>query len=209
MIQMAPVIVENQRLLQAAFAIRHSQRFGQQYGTLLAGWAAAITDGRLTADEVTALVDQVRLEQEISSNQTPDQEECLQHLRYSQYRLGDHTVSVSELLHAQDAQKLDWEALENQAWKDHPVWKTLKPQLAKLGILVSVPEGSWPGVRGDGQPPGAAKAVQGHPVEPQLGAGARACSRCNPEHSSQGYGVGTGPRYLGTCVTNRWHTGSN
>ena len=38
------------------FAKLHSQRFGQQYGTLLAGYAALIADKILNSEEIANLV---------------------------------------------------------------------------------------------------------------------------------------------------------
>lgn len=135
MVKLAPVILENQRKLQAAFAAKHSQRFGQQYGTLLAGWAACVSDGVLSQGEVETLVAQVHLDKEISSNQTPDQEECLQHLLHKQHRVGDETTTLSDILRAQNLAKADWGLLNNQHWKDDPIWKAVKPRLARLGVV--------------------------------------------------------------------------
>ena len=80
MVSMVPVIIKNQRKLQVEFARRHSHRFGQQYGSLLAGYAALVVDCELSDAEVKALADQVSLDNEVSSSSEREHEGCLAHL---------------------------------------------------------------------------------------------------------------------------------
>jgi putative DNA primase/helicase len=80
LLHMLPVIQKNMAAFSKAFAAHHNQRLGQQYGPLLAGWAAIIADTELSPEEVEDLVDQVDLNQEGAASGETDQRDCLQHL---------------------------------------------------------------------------------------------------------------------------------
>ncbi len=71
MVKMAPIIAKNQRILQSAFAAKHSHRFGQQYGSLLAGYWAMVHDGEIDGTEVKKLVELVHLDREVDRAQKP------------------------------------------------------------------------------------------------------------------------------------------
>jgi putative DNA primase/helicase len=77
---MLPAIKENMRRFELAFSEIHSQRLGQQYGPLLAGWAALTADDVLHPEEVEGLVASIDLEMEGAASGETDQEACLQHL---------------------------------------------------------------------------------------------------------------------------------
>ncbi len=144
-IKLIPLLLKNQKKLQAAFATKHSQRFGQQYGTLLAGWFACCSDSEISQGEAEELAGRVHLDQEISSNQTPDQEECLQHLLHSQTRIEDSTTSIAQLFKVEEAQRLDWQVLGSKHWREDAVWKVLKPKLGSVGVIPNVTEQHGPG----------------------------------------------------------------
>lgn len=80
LLAMLPTIRQNMLSFEMAFARRHSQRLGQQYGPLMAGWAAIISDQVLPPKAVEDLVDQVDLGQEGAASGETDQQDCLQHL---------------------------------------------------------------------------------------------------------------------------------
>lgn len=87
LLSMLPTIQENMRNFGLAFAAKHSQRLGQQYGPLLAGWAAITSDSVLSADQVEELVESVDLSQEGAASAETDQQDCLQHLMHRQVRV--------------------------------------------------------------------------------------------------------------------------
>lgn len=80
LLHMLPVIRANMASFEAAFAAKHSQRLGQQYGPMMAGWAAITSDGVLPPDQVADIVDSVDLAQEGAASGDTDQHDCLQHL---------------------------------------------------------------------------------------------------------------------------------
>jgi putative DNA primase/helicase len=87
LLRMLPTIQKNMAAFEAAFSKKHSQRLGQQYGPLLAGWAAITSDSVLPPDQVEELVDSVDLAQESAASAETDQQDCLQHLLQKQVRV--------------------------------------------------------------------------------------------------------------------------
>jgi len=80
LLKMIPAIRANMTRFEKAFADAHSQRLGQQYGPLLAGYAAICADGELNPTEVQNMVDSVSLDEENAASGETDQEACLAHL---------------------------------------------------------------------------------------------------------------------------------
>jgi putative DNA primase/helicase len=80
LLAMLPVIQENMNAFGTVLAQKHSQRLGQQYAPLLAGWASITADTKLPPGEIEEIVDQIDLEQEGAASGETDQQDCLQHL---------------------------------------------------------------------------------------------------------------------------------
>lgn len=87
LLKMLPTIQINMRAFENAFSLKHSQRLGQQYGPLLAGWAAITSDGILPPDQVATLVDSIDLSQEGAASGETDQEDCLDYLLHKKVGL--------------------------------------------------------------------------------------------------------------------------
>lgn len=80
-IQMAPIILHNIKIFQSAFVeCGASQRVGQQYGTLCAGWYSLTSDSKITAESAVEFVKLIDLKAEDSISSYKDQEECLHFL---------------------------------------------------------------------------------------------------------------------------------
>ena len=76
-IKMIPILLANFKKLKSSFAKRSSQRFGDQYGMILAGYSILISDEALTEAEADLLVSNVRLDEEREDAKVSDHEECL------------------------------------------------------------------------------------------------------------------------------------
>ena len=80
MYSMLPVIRQNIELLSEIIGDQYNQRFGQQYGTLLAGYAALNNDGVLSHQEAQAIVANAELEGFADVVEDTDEVECDGHL---------------------------------------------------------------------------------------------------------------------------------
>lgn len=96
-IRLLPVILENQKILQAELAQRSGSRFGDQYGMILAGYASLIYDGKLTQEEAEFFADHVEL-QELKEEKSADHEDCLVHLLTSTVTENGRKTSISNLI---------------------------------------------------------------------------------------------------------------
>jgi putative DNA primase/helicase len=79
-IRMLPVLTANYKLLKRAFSANVSQRFGDQYGMLLAGCTVLLQDDPITEDQAFFLVNQVKLTDEREQAKIADQVDALDHL---------------------------------------------------------------------------------------------------------------------------------
>ena len=74
------VIRTSQKILGTALAGRVSQRYGQQVGTLLAGFWSLEHDGPISESAAMALISELDLKYEIEDSKLTDEQECLHHL---------------------------------------------------------------------------------------------------------------------------------
>lgn len=79
-VKMIPVLLANFKRLKSTLAKKASQRFGDQYGMLLAGYSVLLQDGPLTDSECEMLVSQVILAEEKAEALVADQNDVLEHL---------------------------------------------------------------------------------------------------------------------------------
>lgn len=89
LLKMIPAIRANMARFDKALADVHSQRLGQQYAPLLAGYAAICADGELNETEVQDMVDSINLDEEGAASGETDQAACLAHLNYSKITVID------------------------------------------------------------------------------------------------------------------------
>lgn len=75
--KMIPIILENYKLLKSVFAQKVSQRFGQQYGMIMAGYSILIKDEALDQREAEILVESLKMEDAKIQAMTADHEDCL------------------------------------------------------------------------------------------------------------------------------------
>jgi putative DNA primase/helicase len=86
-IKLLPIIKASQEILQRHFADKFSQRVGQQYGMLLAGYYSLISDEIVTDDIAKSMVEEMS-EDDINANENiADEENCLQHLLTSRIQI--------------------------------------------------------------------------------------------------------------------------
>jgi putative DNA primase/helicase len=78
--RMLPTILENERRFRLDLAERYNARFGQQYGTLLAGYAALVSDDVLTPERIEQIVDDLNLTEESETVSDRDESECVDYL---------------------------------------------------------------------------------------------------------------------------------
>lgn len=154
-IQMVPIILRNQTNFQKIFATKHSNRFGQQYGTLLAGWASLIYDRVLTDIECGELVSQVNLDREEASSGTPDHEECFLYMMEKEFRIGgiDDRPLVTTLLkrlfvfaNEKKTMAYEWDLLNTPGKDKDAFWKETKTSLGELGIAPAFLKDKGPGL---------------------------------------------------------------
>ena len=81
MVKMIPIVVQNAKIAQDAFVtLGFSQRIGQQYGTLVAGWQALVSDSLWTLEQAIQFCSHIDLglESTVSTQKNPD--DCLEWL---------------------------------------------------------------------------------------------------------------------------------
>jgi putative DNA primase/helicase len=99
MISMIPVIVKNARVAQEAFVhLGYSQRIGQQYGTLVAGWQALDRDSEWSLEEAIQFCQHIDLALESTVSQVENPVECLEWFLSSFVRFESNEYSIKELL---------------------------------------------------------------------------------------------------------------
>lgn len=105
LLALLPIIKQNMRAFEMSFAEKHSQRLGQQYGPLMAGWASISSDGVIPPDEVEELVGSIDLSSESAAGGETDQVDCLGHLLSKRISIqtqknGRHEITVVDALRA-------------------------------------------------------------------------------------------------------------
>ena len=73
-------MLANIELLTSILADRYSQRFAQQYGTLLAGYALLEKDGELNGEEAEYIIDGCELAENVIEVEETDETECIDFL---------------------------------------------------------------------------------------------------------------------------------
>lgn len=98
-VKLMPVLLENFKIFKKAFNRSNAgQRFSDQYGMLLAGYALLLSDEVATTEDADFIVSQIGLQdaRELSSQQ--DHIDCLNHLLTTKVRYDSHEASVGELI---------------------------------------------------------------------------------------------------------------
>jgi putative DNA primase/helicase len=72
-----PLFLENLSVFEKVLAKKHSMRFAQQYGPLLAGWWLLTSDTPVSDWDALTLVDEIKPEQELGTSGASDEETCL------------------------------------------------------------------------------------------------------------------------------------
>ncbi len=98
---MSSVILKNAQTFREAFVeTGATQRIGQQYGTLLAGWEALQSDSEISLADAIDTVRNIKLEDEDSVSEYKDQEECLDYLLNSFVRFENTQHLLKTLINA-------------------------------------------------------------------------------------------------------------
>lgn len=95
-IQLAPVLLKNQKTLQDTSV--GSQRFGAQYGALLAGWSILVGDQEITKSEAEDLWKSIDWSE--SKEEMTDGEACLNHILSHILRLPEGEFSVRQIVNS-------------------------------------------------------------------------------------------------------------
>lgn len=80
MIKMIPVVMDSFKILQTVIAKKISQRAGQQYGMLLAGWYTYYSDSPITEEIAEDVINELELKEEKEQSEETDEMSCLTHL---------------------------------------------------------------------------------------------------------------------------------
>lgn len=123
-INLIPVLLDNFKVIKKVLSARSSQRFGDQYGMLLAGYSVLLQDEALTEKEAIMLVDNVRLSEQKEESKIADHDDALTQLKTKRVALncrGDKKMDLSV-----------FEAIEESRKDDG----TLKYSLLAIGIRV-------------------------------------------------------------------------
>jgi len=106
-------ILKSYPILQKEAAKLHSNRFGQQYGILLAGYHSLISDSVVGEQEAKELVAALSISKEAEAAKVDDQKDCLEHLMHSVIRIGweEKTIisSLNDYFQIQKAKPSDEE----------------------------------------------------------------------------------------------------
>lgn len=113
LLKFLPVIKANMRKFEDAFALRHSQRVGQQYGPLMAGWCILMMDTELESAEIRAMVDSVELDLEPAASDDTDQHDCLNHLLHRKI-----SIIVNDARSDVTVSRAIEEARHNEKWNE-------------------------------------------------------------------------------------------
>jgi putative DNA primase/helicase len=103
MVRMLPAIQENIETFHTALSNRYNARFGQQYGTLMAGYAALINDHPISFEAAELLVKRLDLTTEAQVVDEKDEVGCINHLMNTKVpvdlgALGRSERSIGELI---------------------------------------------------------------------------------------------------------------
>lgn len=111
-IKMLPILSKNFKRIKKSLATKVSQRFGDQYGMLLAGYSILLSDSELTDEQVEQLAGSVNLVDEKEEAKISDQDEAKTHIltKKAKFELGSITkeISISEAINdARFDEKMD------------------------------------------------------------------------------------------------------
>ena len=130
---MIPIILKNQIAFQNAISKKYSQRVGQQYGTLLAGYVALREDGVLTSEKISEYIEAADLDKEAAVWKPTDQKACLGHLLEHPIRL-----SPSETLPLNSVFKELSQIKTGRSRPANPFIGSRKQQLIKALDLIKI-----------------------------------------------------------------------
>lgn len=92
-----PVILDNFKVFYRLFQKTHSSRFADQYGTLLAGYMAAISDSVVTEIEAQNMIESIDLKEHEDAASVKDENDCEEYLLSSRIQEQGQTFSVGEI----------------------------------------------------------------------------------------------------------------
>lgn len=130
-----PVILSNYRTFFKIYQKRTSSRFADQYGTLLAGYMAALSDSAVTELEANEIVNVVDLKEHETAASVRDESECLDYLLSKRIVEGGHSYTIGELVN-----KIMDPSLFDESENSMVKIKIYGELLARYGLRV-VPDG--------------------------------------------------------------------
>lgn len=99
MIKLIPIVVKNAKIAQEAFVrLGYTQRIGQQYGTLVAGWQALNSDSEWSLDEAIQFCQNINLKLESTVSDQENPSECFDWLLNSVVRFENREYLVKQIL---------------------------------------------------------------------------------------------------------------
>lgn len=133
-VRMLPILLENFRTMKRALQRRASgQRFGDQYGMLLAGYGLLLWDTPMSDADADCIAGHVRLEEERREAKVTDQEMCLNHLLTKKLQFED--MSVADKILA-EREKIDGMGLAGYGIRVDKEWFAVQVQHTELESFV-------------------------------------------------------------------------
>lgn len=129
-VKLIPVTLKNKEILQKAFVgSGRSQRLGQQYGSLLAGFVSLSQQTIISEDSAKQLVSMIKIEEEDTVSGIRDQEEALEFFLAKQFHSNQTNATVRNWILKHPA---DIEILGMKIFPDGLFVKTINPQVNGL-----------------------------------------------------------------------------
>lgn len=92
------VILENFKVFYKLYQKRNSSRFADQYGTLLAGYCAALSDKPISEIEAQKIVNETDLKEHEDASNVKDENECLEFLLNKKIVESGQSYSIREMV---------------------------------------------------------------------------------------------------------------
>jgi hypothetical protein len=89
MVHMVPVVLQNADILSRAIASVISQRYGQQYGMIMGGWYALISDDPVTEKIARGIAEDLGLQDEKIQSQDTDEADAMDHVLTTKISIQD------------------------------------------------------------------------------------------------------------------------
>lgn len=139
-VRMLPTILANRDRFSEVLSERYNSRFGQQYGALLAGYAALISDSILTVEQAEHIVDKLSLTEETDVVHERDELDCVDFLLKKVVRVDLLSDGMADRSIAEVIQGARFGQGVSQTYQDALVRMGLKVEGTHLWVANNHPE---------------------------------------------------------------------